>query len=118
MKNQEEIIDNFLKTLEVRQRKGYLSYGYNICNNRENTYNFIGLSKMDNLIIKKGNNSILFDLYEIDNRFLQLAKIGPVIISFDRSVINEAEEWNIINQNSSYIITKTLSSFLKKSGHG
>ena len=111
-KNQKDIIENFLETLEKRQGKGQISYGYNIRNNREGVYSYLGLSKLDNLIIKKGNNSIVLNLHEIDNRFLQLAKIGSVIISFDRSVINEAGEWNIVNQNSSYIITKTLSSFL------
>lgn len=112
MKKQEEVIDNFLDTIEKRQKKGRISYSYNLCNNKEKDTDNIGLLKLDNLTIKNKSNSIIFDIHNIDSRFLQLARIGSVKISFDRNKINEAGEWDIINLDSSFVITKTLSSFL------
>ena len=112
MKKQEEVIDNFLKTIEERQKKGRISYSYNHSCNKEKDSNDIGLLKLNNLTINHKNNSIIFDIHNIDGRFLQLARIGSIIISFDRNKINEAEEWDIINLDNSFVITKTLSSFL------
>lgn len=112
MKKQEEVIDNFLKTIEERQKKGRISYSFNHSCNKEKDSNDIGLLKLNNLTINHKNNSIIFDIHNIDGRFLQLARIGSIIISFDRNKINEAEEWDIINLDNSFVITKTLSSFL------
>lgn len=112
MKNQEEIIDSFLDTIEKRQKKCCISYSYHHCNNKEKYTDNISLLKLDNLTIKKNNNSIIFDIHVINCRFLQLARIGSVNIAFDRNKINEAGEWDIINLDSSFVITKTLSSFL------
>ena len=112
MKKQEEVIDNFLDTLEKRYKKGHISYSYNHCNNKEKNTDNIGLLKLDNLTIKNKSNSIIFDIHIINCRFLQLARIGSVNIAFDRNRINEAGEWDIINLDNSFVITKTLSSFL------
>ena len=53
------------------------------------------------------------NLILIDNRYLNFSIIDfDQRICFDTSHFNEAEEWDIVNYESRYIITKTLASYL------
>ena len=47
----------------------------------------------------------------VNNQYLQFAIIDDIIIAIDIQKTNEAKEWNIINYNTKYLITKTLESF-------
>lgn len=67
--------------------------------------------------ISNKNNSIkllpISEVIYINKKYLQFAKINnEIIICFDTSRKNSAEEWDIINFSNNFLITKTISSFL------
>jgi 2-hydroxy-3-keto-5-methylthiopentenyl-1-phosphate phosphatase len=111
MKNQDKVICNFLNTLKILCQKGKVTYYFN----KEEKVKHISNNKLlmlDNLVVLKNNHSVSFRIHYVENNYLQLAQIDSVSIVFDKTSINEAGEWNIINRETGFVITKTLSSFL------
>lgn len=111
MKGQDEVIDSFLNTVYIQFEKGKLSYCFKEVYTSKHISNSMFV-KLDHLEITKNMKSITFRILDIDDRYLQLATIGKISIVFDKSITNEAGEWNIINRETGFVITKTLSSFL------
>ena len=111
MKNQDKVINNFFNTLKILCQKGKVAYFFN----KEEKIKHISnneLLMLDNLVVLKNNRSVSFCISDVDNNYLQLAQIDSVTIVFDKTSINDAGEWNIINRETGFVITKTLSSFL------
>ena len=111
MKNQDKVINNFFNTLKILCQKGKVAYYFN----KEEKVKHISnneLLMLDNLVVLKNNRSVSFCISDVENNYLQLAQIDSVTIVFDKTSINEAGEWNIINRETGFVITKTLSSFL------
>ncbi len=111
MKNQDKVINNFFNTLKILCQKGKVAYFFN----KEEKVKHISnneLLMLDNLVVLKNNRSVSFCISDVENNYLQLAQIDSVTIVFDKTSINEAGEWNIINRETGFVITKTLSSFL------
>ena len=53
------------------------------------------------------------DIELLENRFLKFSIINNnEIICFDTLEINSAGEWDILNYNNKFVITKTIPSFL------
>ena len=67
---------------------------------------------LDGYIITEDERNVRFEIVELDSRYIKLASVDNVVIAFDCSKKNEAGEWDIINYQSKYVITKTLGSFL------
>lgn len=61
-------------------------------------------------------NLVLLPKHEIkfiDDKFINFAIVNKnILICFDTTKYNSANEWDIINFSNKYIITKTISSFL------
>ena len=111
MKNQDKVINIFFNTLKILCQKGKVAYFFN----KEEKVKHISnneLLMLDNLVVLKNNRSVSFCISDVENNYLQLAQIDSVTIVFDKTSINEAGEWNIINRETGFVITKTLSSFL------
>lgn len=74
------------------------------------------LEKLNGLNIKSNQRNLQFlckKNYFQNKFYLKFVQIGEDInIGFDLTQYNEAREWNIINIDSGFVITKTLSSFL------
>ena len=66
---------------------------------------------VDGYCIQKDDREIVFNLVLLDYNYLQFAQINDVIIAADLRKINEANEWDIINYNTGFVITKTFESF-------
>ncbi len=49
----------------------------------------------------------------VENRFLIFSAIDNIGIAFDAFEKNVANEWDIVNINNKYLITKTLGSFIQ-----
>jgi len=110
-----EMISLFLKTLMKREEKGVIKL------ERDTFHRNIGRSisvdpvlydYLDGYIITEDERNVRFEIVELDSRYIKLASVDNVVIAFDCSKKNEAGEWDIINYQSKYVITKTLGSFL------
>ena len=66
---------------------------------------------VDGYCIQKDDREIVFKLALLDYKYLQFAQIDDVIIAVDLRKTNEANEWDIINYDTKYVITKTFESF-------
>ena len=69
------------------------------------------IQSLDGLSIYNDARKIIFEIKQNDN-LISLAKIEKHNISIDISEKNLAGEYNIVNGDTGYIITKTLASFL------
>ena len=107
------ILSLFIETLHKREKKNLvritktdkISIQYN-----HELYLQL-LNYVDGLTIEKNGRSIDFRLSIVDNNYLILASIKNNIIAIDLSKKNEADEWDIINLNNHFVITKTIGSF-------
>lgn len=110
-----ETISLFVKTLMKREEKGVIKV-------KRNTF-LRSVSKsvsvepvlydyLNGYVIVEDERNVKFEIVELNSPYIKLASIDNVIIAFDCSKKNEAGEWDIINYQSKYVITKTLSSFL------
>lgn len=101
--------------LNLRKRENRM--GYEVSQTAKNAINCnFTLSRLlfqyvDGYCIQKDDRKIVFKLALLDNEYLQFAQIGDVIIAADLRKINEANEWDIINYDTKYVITKTFASF-------
>lgn len=105
----------FVETLTKREKKGIIKIKRDL--SLRNVSQSLSIdpilyNNLHGLIITEDERSIKFEVEVLDSQHIKLASIGNVIIAFDCSRKNEADEWDIINYQSKYIITKSLSSFL------
>ena len=110
-----EVLIEFIETLSKREEKGVIKIERDLSHGnmrRSLSIDLILYNNLNGLIIAEEERNIIFEIAELDSQHIKLASIGNVIIAFDCSKKNEADEWDIINYQSKYIITKTLSSFL------
>lgn len=69
---------------------------------------------MNGLIVEKPALAIrALDELEIDNKGLMHFAVfdNKHIIAFDTNSINNAEQWNIVNRDTGYLVTLTMASF-------
>ena len=66
---------------------------------------------IDGYRIKKDDREIVFKLALLNNNYLQFAQIDNIVIAADLQKVNEANEYNIVNYETKYVITKTFESF-------
>ena len=105
----------FVETLTKREKKGIIKIKRDLSLRNVSQSPSIApilYNNLHGLIITEDERSIKFEVEVLDSQHIKLASIGNVIIAFDCSRKNEADEWDIINYQSKYIITKSLSSFL------
>lgn len=108
------VLGKFIFNLRSREKR----MGYVVSQTAKNAVNCnFTLSQLlfqyvDGYRIQKDDREIVFKLALLDHDYLQFAQIDDVIIAVDLRKTNEANEWDIINYQSKYVITKTLGSFL------
>ncbi len=107
------LVDNFLSMLRNRQKKRLLDFKYssNIKPKYYEDDEVAIIQSLDGLSIYNDVRKIIFEIKQNDN-LISLAKIEKHNISIDISEKNLAGEYNIVNGDTGYIITKTLASFL------
>ena len=113
MKEIDKLLLKFLNTLKTREKRmGYKvsQTGKTILNCNHEIY-LAMYRHIDGYCIQKDNRKILFKLGLLNSHYLQFAIIDDIIIAIDIQTTNEAKEWDIINYNTNYLITKTLESF-------
>jgi hypothetical protein len=113
MKEIDNTLFRFIEILKIREKK--MKYkisqrGKTKLNCNHEIY-FAMYRHIDGYCIQKDNRKIIFKLGLLNNQYLQFAIIDDIIIAIDIQKTNEAKEWNIINYNTKYLITKTLESF-------
>ena len=113
LKEIKRVLGDFILNLRSREK----SMGYAISQTAKNAVNCNStLSRLlfqyvDGYCIQKDDREIVFNLVLLDDNYLQFAQINDVIIAADLRKINEANEWDIINYNTGFVITKTFESF-------
>ena len=113
LKEIKRVLGNFILNLRSREKR----MGYAISQTAKNAVNCnFTLSRLlfqyvDGYCIQKDDREIVFNLVLLDYNYLQFAQINDVIIAADLRKINEANEWDIINYNTGFVITKTFESF-------
>jgi len=121
-------ISDFRSALKKREDKNNLSYDIKIetDNALESIESLVGshiprsakemYTAFNGVYIYKPRSFELLNTIDIelfDNRYLIFALMDKEVrICFDTSCINNAGEWDIINYNDKYLITKTLASFI------
>lgn len=108
------VITSFLHDVQRREDKGILRVSKREKGNAVCIDDFCAVlsNSLDGYVIEEGNRKISFNLSLFNNRYLQFATIEDVVIAMDVLKRNEAKEWDILNFNTKYLITKTLGSFL------
>lgn len=107
------VLGDFILTLRKREKR----MGYAVSQTAKNAVNCnFALSRLlfqyvDGYCIRKDDREIVFKLALLDYKYLQFAKIDDVIIAVDIRKTNEANEWDIINYETKYVITRTFESF-------
>ena len=113
LKEIKRVLGDFILNLRKREKR----MGYAISQTAKNAVNCNStLSRLlfqyvDGYCIQKDDREIVFNLVLLDDNYLQFAQINDVIIAADLRKINEANEWDIINYNTGFVITKTFESF-------
>lgn len=113
LKEIKRVLGDFILNLRSREKR----MGYAISQTAKNAVNCNStLSRLlfqyvDGYCIQKDDREIVFNLVLLDYNYLQFAQINDVIIAADLRKINEANEWDIINYNTGFVITKTFESF-------
>lgn len=113
LKHIKTVLGDFILTLRKREKR----IGYEVSQTAKNAINCnFTLSQLlfqyvNGYCIQKDDRKILFKLALLDYRYLQFAQIDDVIIAVDLRKTNEANEWDIINYDTKYVITKTFESF-------
>ena len=111
--NLNEVLQLFVYTLQKRENEGL------ICVKRQDRHEVncsnetcAILENLDGYHIFKEEREMEFKLVWVDECRLQFASIGETVkIGIDFSKQNSAGEWDVIELNTRYLITKTLSSF-------
>lgn len=109
---------DFSLSLKKWEKKGKISILYDKQEIKDNIEKSILLPlfyhNLSGLIVKKESRMICFtNPIILDDKYMLFAIMNEIEkICFDMNTLNEANEWNIINYGSKYVITKTLSSFL------
>ena len=113
LKEIKRVLGDFILNLRKREKR----MGYAVSQTAKNAVNCnFTLSRLlfqyvDGYCIQKDDREIVFNLVLLDYNYLQFAQINDVIIAADLRKINEANEWDIINYNTGFVITKTFESF-------
>ena len=113
LKEIKRVLGDFILNLRSREKR----MGYAISQTAKNAVNCnstlirLIFQYVDGYCIQKDDREIVFNLVLLDDNYLQFAQINDVIIAADLRKINEANEWDIINYNTGFVITKTFESF-------
>lgn len=113
MKEINETLEHFIDDLRRREKK----MGYKVLQteksivNCQNSLTLALFKYIDGYCIKKEDREIVFKLAFLNNNYLQFAQIDNIVIVVDIQKTNEANEYNIINYETKYVITKTFESF-------
>ena len=113
LKEIKRVLGDFILNLRKREKR----MGYAVSQTAKNAVNcnftLSGLlfQYVDGYCIQKDDREIVFNLVLLDDNYLQFAQINDVIIAADLRKINEANEWDIINYDTGFVITKTFESF-------
>lgn len=106
-------LGGFILNLRKREKR----MGYAVSQTTKNAVNCnFTLSRLlfqyvDGYCIQKDDREIVFKLALLGYKYLQFAQIDDVIIAVNIRKTNEANEWDIINYETKYVITKTFESF-------
>lgn len=113
LKEIKRVLGDFILNLRSREKRmGYaISQTAKNAVNCNSTLNRLLFQYVDGYCIQKDDREIVFNLVLLDDNYLQFAQINDVIIAADLRKINEANEWDIINYNTGFVITKTFESF-------
>ena len=113
MKEINKTLETFIDNLRRRERR----MGYKVLQteksivNCNNSISLVLFQYVDGYRIIKDDREIFFKLALLNNNYLQFAQIKNIIIAADIQKTNEANEYNIINFETKYLITKTFESF-------
>ena len=113
MKEINDTLETFIDVFRKREKK----MGYKVLQteksivNCQNALTLALFKYIDGYRIKKEDREIVFKLALLNNNYLQFAQIDDVIIAVDLRKTNGANEWDIINYETKYVITKTFESF-------
>lgn len=113
LKEIKRVLGDFILNLRSREKR----MGYAISQTAKNAVNCnFTLSRLlfqyvDGYCIQKDDREIVFKLALLEYHYLQFAQIDNIIIAADIRKTNEANEWDIINYETKYVITKTFESF-------
>ena len=113
MKEINKTLETFIDNLRRRERR----MGYKVLQteksivNCNNSISLVLFQYVDGYRIIKDDREIVFKLALLNNNYLQFAQIKNIIIAADIQKTNEANEYNIINFETKYLITKTFESF-------
>lgn len=113
LKEIKRVLGDFILNLRKREKR----MGYAISQTAKNAVNCnFTLSRLlfqyvDGYCIQKDDREIVFKLALLEYHYLQFAQIDNIIIAADIRKTNEANEWDIINYETKYVITKTFESF-------
>jgi len=113
MKEINKTLETFIDNLRRRERRmGYKVLQTEKSNvNCNNSISLVLFQYVDGYRIIKDDREIVFKLALLNNNYLQFAQIKNIIIAADIQKTNEANEYNIINFETKYLITKTFESF-------
>ena len=113
LKEIKRVLGDFILNLRSREKRmGYaISQTAKNAVNCNSTLSSLLFQYVDGYCIQKDDREIVFNLVLLDYNYLQFAQINDVIIAADLRKINEANEWDIINYNTGFVITKTFESF-------
>ena len=111
----EKILATFVDTTNKRAQKGILSIisapekgnvlyeSGTICSTLSHY--------LDNMFIQEQGRSIVFKMSMSECKYFIFAHINNIKIALDLNNKNEAGEWNIVNLDTKYIVTKTMGRF-------
>lgn len=113
MKEINKTLETFIDNLRRREKRmGYKVLQTEKCIvNYDNALSLVLFQYIDGYRIKKDDREIVFKIALLNKNYLQFALIDNVIIAADIQKINEANEYDIINYETKYVITKTFESF-------
>ena len=112
MKKTIKTLTDFISVTEIREKKGIISTSRMINPCKEIISIVSEYQLIDGLCIKEDERRVDFDIKVLNKNFMQIAVIHDIIIAIDIKDINQADERNIINYQTNFVITKTLASFL------
>lgn len=118
----ETYIESFIQAVEKRKKEAKIEGLLSLNGNNINTSDLLPSSidkfyqTIHSLVISHPREIEILpyeSLQYINNRFLWFSTINSSVkICFDTLTLNEANEWNIVNPENNFLITKTLSSYI------
>lgn len=104
----------FRKELSKREKKGYIFFRSSdkYLQINEKAIDLLG-NNLHGTSVKYENRTIVFCFGTLmENRYLPFARIGTRLFCFDTQELNKANQWDILEYHSKYLVTLTIGSFL------